>query len=277
MDPPPIIQVKIKHECRDPYEYLYHGYTANGDHSNYLQSPHFLVCADPNLCTTTEPPTQTPVNNALAGSTVSSLHKLKDIDNSGTFPWSTSRGWADWIALDRGFFVFGDLYEGEYRLKFHVFEVVKYVYHIGPAQTVGYAVIPTYFPNKAAFSRDLRHLKVLCLWVEYQVLDQCATGLLFGRDALKAYAMDIEESTSTILVRMPNRSPPFRIPIAESDRFSKRKHDARVFLAEDVNVRPHSEIWLPIHFQHTGDDVNLLFSPRRFTDLVEPAQHATPF
>jgi len=37
-------------------------------------------------------------------------------------------------ALDGGFFVFGDLSvkcEGEYRVKFHLYEVVKYVYHIG--------------------------------------------------------------------------------------------------------------------------------------------------
>jgi hypothetical protein len=87
VDPPPIIQVKIKDERQDPYQYiLYHDYIANGDHSNYLQSPHLFVCADPNLCTATEPPAQAPVNNALAGTTVSSLHRLKDIDNAGTFP-----------------------------------------------------------------------------------------------------------------------------------------------------------------------------------------------
>ena len=37
-------------------------------------------------------------------------------------------------ALAAGFFVFGDLSvkcEGEYRVKFHLYEVVKYVYHIG--------------------------------------------------------------------------------------------------------------------------------------------------
>jgi len=135
VDPPPIIQVKIKDERQDPYQYiLYHHYITNGDYSNYLQSPHLFVCADPNLCTATEPPGQAPVNNALAGTTVSSLHRLKDIDNAGDFPWLKLWARADWIALDGGFFVFGDLsvkYEGEYRLKFHLFEVVKYVYHMG--------------------------------------------------------------------------------------------------------------------------------------------------
>ncbi|RIB16041.1 velvet factor [Gigaspora rosea] len=47
----------------------------------------------------------------LAGTIVSSLHKLKDIDNS-----------------DGGFFVFGDIsvrVEGRYRLQFSLFEIIE--------------------------------------------------------------------------------------------------------------------------------------------------------
>ncbi|KAI8099885.1 velvet factor [Halteromyces radiatus] len=47
----------------------------------------------------------------LAGSTVSSLYRLRDIDDS-----------------DGGFFVFGDLYckkQGHYRLQFSLFEIVE--------------------------------------------------------------------------------------------------------------------------------------------------------
>ena len=58
-------------------------YGADRGNSNYLQSPHLFVCAD--LCTATDPAGQDGLNNALAGTTVSSLHRLKDIDNAGNF------------------------------------------------------------------------------------------------------------------------------------------------------------------------------------------------
>ncbi|KAI9032876.1 velvet factor [Phycomyces nitens] len=51
----------------------------------------------------------TPNHNALSGQAVSSLYKLKDIDNH-----------------DGGFFIFGDLsvkVEGRFRLKFTLFEI----------------------------------------------------------------------------------------------------------------------------------------------------------
>jgi hypothetical protein len=85
VDPPPIIQVKIKDERQDPCQYiLYNDCIANGNRSNYLQSPHLFVCADPHLCAATEPEA-TVGSNMLAGTTVSSLHRLKDIDNAGNF------------------------------------------------------------------------------------------------------------------------------------------------------------------------------------------------
>ncbi|KAI8379497.1 velvet factor-domain-containing protein [Radiomyces spectabilis] len=51
----------------------------------------------------------TPNHNALSGQTVSSMYRLKDVDNH-----------------DGGFFIFGDLsvkVEGRFRLKFSVFEI----------------------------------------------------------------------------------------------------------------------------------------------------------
>ncbi|KAI9481682.1 MAG: velvet factor [Benjaminiella poitrasii] len=51
----------------------------------------------------------TPTHNALSGQTVSSMYKLKDIDN-----------------YDGAFFIFGDLsvkVEGSYRLKLSLFEI----------------------------------------------------------------------------------------------------------------------------------------------------------
>ena len=71
-------------------------------------------------------------NQALAGTLVSSLHRLKDIDNSGlsslvpplSFPFPNS----EQILPDGGFFVFGDLsvkIEGHFRLRFSLFEMKK--------------------------------------------------------------------------------------------------------------------------------------------------------
>lgn len=56
-------------------------------------------------------PVPVPPSTALAGTLVSSLHRLKDVDNN-----------------DGGFFVFGDLsvkIEGDFRLKFSLFEIRK--------------------------------------------------------------------------------------------------------------------------------------------------------
>ncbi|KAH0548572.1 hypothetical protein GP486_007884, partial [Trichoglossum hirsutum] len=96
VDPPPIIQLRIKDDS-DPAQ-------------NYLQSPYYFMCCnlyDP----LHEQPATTAPHTALAGTLVSSLHRLKDIDNS-----------------DGGFFVFGDLsvkLEGEFRLRFSLFEMLK--------------------------------------------------------------------------------------------------------------------------------------------------------
>ncbi|MCJ1375033.1 hypothetical protein MMC20_006267 [Loxospora ochrophaea] len=96
VDPPPIIQLHIR-DASDPTQ-------------NYLQSPYFFM-----LCTlwdaTYDQPPQTSLQSALAGTLVSSLHRLKDVDNT-----------------DGGFFVFGDLsvkLEGDFRLRFNLFEMVK--------------------------------------------------------------------------------------------------------------------------------------------------------
>ena len=74
-------------------------------------------------------PTQIALQTALAGTLVSSLHRLKDINNNG---WSivllTLCTEIDGALADGGFFVFGDLsvkVEGEYRLQFGLFDMRK--------------------------------------------------------------------------------------------------------------------------------------------------------
>ncbi|MCJ1317587.1 hypothetical protein MMC15_002912 [Xylographa vitiligo] len=96
VDPPPIIQLIVRDD-NDPAQ-------------NYLQSPYFFMCC--NLWGATEDRhIQQDSTAVLAGTLVSSLHRLKDIDNT-----------------DGGFFVFGDLsvkVEGDFRLRFSLFEMFK--------------------------------------------------------------------------------------------------------------------------------------------------------
>ncbi|KAJ5627348.1 Velvet factor, partial [Penicillium herquei] len=95
IDPPPIVQLRVREEG---------SYLA----THYLQSPYYFMCCSLYDATEDRPVPVAP-STALAGTLVSSLHRLKDVDNS-----------------DGGFFVFGDLsvkIEGEYRLKFTLFEM----------------------------------------------------------------------------------------------------------------------------------------------------------
>ncbi|KAJ9220456.1 hypothetical protein DTO169C6_7200 [Paecilomyces variotii] len=97
IDPPPIIQLRI----RDGNHYL---------SQNYLQNPYYFMCMSLYDAAEDRPATVQP-STALAGTLVSSLHRLKDVDNS-----------------DGGFFIFGNLFikvEGEFRLRFTLFEMRK--------------------------------------------------------------------------------------------------------------------------------------------------------
>lgn len=87
VDPPPIIQLKIRDDS-DPAQYVT-GMPPVRDQNadffncrNYLQSPYYFMCT--NLYNSThDTPSPIPPHQALAGTLVSSLHRLKDIDNSG--------------------------------------------------------------------------------------------------------------------------------------------------------------------------------------------------
>ncbi|KAG0198217.1 hypothetical protein BGX28_008330 [Mortierella sp. GBA30] len=98
IDPPPIVQIKLAHPSSDR-------------NSDYLQSPYLFMCC--NLVHAEDPSGEivAPAHRALAGTVVSSLNRLKDVDNS-----------------DGGFFVFGDMsvrIEGRFRLRFTLFELVE--------------------------------------------------------------------------------------------------------------------------------------------------------
>ncbi|KAI7905628.1 velvet factor-domain-containing protein [Cokeromyces recurvatus] len=97
IEPPPILQLHWKN-CTE------------NELKKCLQSPFYFTVA--NLVTEDDPETPLlPIQNYLSGSTVSSLYRLRDIDNS-----------------DGGFFVFGDLAvkkEGRFKLRFSLFEIVE--------------------------------------------------------------------------------------------------------------------------------------------------------
>ncbi|KAF1833756.1 hypothetical protein BDW02DRAFT_461427, partial [Decorospora gaudefroyi] len=93
VDPPPILQLKVLQES-DP-------------HQQFLQNPYLFVSVSLWKHDKDEPIESTP-NDSLAGTLVSSLHRLKDVDNK-----------------DGGFFVFGDIsikVQGPYRLHFSLYE-----------------------------------------------------------------------------------------------------------------------------------------------------------
>jgi Velvet factor len=69
-------------------------------------------------------------NADLTGTLVSSLHRVKDTENNGRYAISSDWPLAEIIGADVGYFVFQDLSirrEGEYRLKFSLFELQRFV------------------------------------------------------------------------------------------------------------------------------------------------------
>ncbi|KAF9933224.1 hypothetical protein FBU30_006165 [Linnemannia zychae] len=98
IDPPPIVQIKLADASTDK-------------NKDYLQSPYLFMCC--NLVHADDPNGEivAPAHRALAGTVVSSLNRLKDVDNS-----------------DGGFFVFGDIsvrIEGRFCLRFTLFELIE--------------------------------------------------------------------------------------------------------------------------------------------------------
>ncbi|KAK4518003.1 uncharacterized protein ATC70_001352 [Mucor velutinosus] len=95
IDPPPIVQMRLNNATPQQTDAFH-------------QNSYFYMCA--NLAHPSDDnEIYTPTHNALSGQTVSSMYKLKDIDNH-----------------DGAFFIFGDLsvkVEGSFRLKLSLFEI----------------------------------------------------------------------------------------------------------------------------------------------------------
>ncbi|KAI8881987.1 hypothetical protein K501DRAFT_222067 [Backusella circina FSU 941] len=100
IEPPPILQLHLQN-CSDQ------------DLKKCLQSPFYFMVA--NIVKADDPNTVLSNQEYLSGSAVSSLYRLRDIDNT-----------------DGGFFVFGDLAvkkEGKFQLKFSLFEIIDGIVH----------------------------------------------------------------------------------------------------------------------------------------------------
>lgn len=70
----------------------------------------------------------TPNHNALCGQTVSSMYRLKDIDNLGMYTASLLHHMLIMLTIDGGFFILGDLsvkVQGQFRLKLTLFEITS--------------------------------------------------------------------------------------------------------------------------------------------------------
>jgi hypothetical protein len=101
VDPPPIIELRV---------------TSNADPGKqFLQSPYlFMQCTlqvEQQSSSSDNSPSQVAACQEITGQSVSSLHRLKDINNE-----------------DGGFFVFGDIsirVLGRHRLNFSLFELRK--------------------------------------------------------------------------------------------------------------------------------------------------------
>ncbi|KAI1316879.1 hypothetical protein EDD11_009369 [Mortierella claussenii] len=98
IDPPPIVQIKLADPTSDR-------------NKDYLQSPYLFMCCNLVHADDVSGEIVAPAHRALAGTVVSSLNRLKDVDNS-----------------DGGFFVFGDMsvrIEGRFCLRFTLFELIE--------------------------------------------------------------------------------------------------------------------------------------------------------
>ncbi|KAI9707951.1 MAG: hypothetical protein M1820_004370 [Bogoriella megaspora] len=115
VDPPPIIQLRVKEES-DP-----------GKH--YLQNPYLFMCCSLLVNGQQEDEPQQ-ASKLIGGTLVSSLHRLKDVNNEGWYQGLHKQHSWKWLTdrADGGFFVFGDLYIkllGQHTLNFSLFELDK--------------------------------------------------------------------------------------------------------------------------------------------------------
>jgi hypothetical protein len=140
---------------------------------------------------------------------------------------------------------------------------------IGNSKTpaCGYVVLPLHLPNTAALSGDERSAWVAKMWVEFQVVEECPAGFLVGVDSISAYKMAIDYQKS--VVHLNSFDPPLKIPITDGARFSPKHIDPRIYAAEPINIRPYSEVWVPVRFTALREQTHLFVTPVRHANVAE--------
>jgi hypothetical protein len=133
--------------------------------------------------------------------------------------------------------------------------------------TLGYVVLPVYFPNIAAMTGDEKHAQLVKLFIEFQVVEKCLAGYLVGMDAMKAYKMIIDAGRSHVTIGA--FSPPIRVPILDGNIYEKAKFDPRVFTTQPVSLKPFSDAWVPIRFSPLKAKREYLLTPIRHVHRVE--------
>jgi hypothetical protein len=105
------------------------------------------------------------------------------------------------------------------------------------------------------------------MWVEFQVVERCPAGYLLGVDAMAAYKISIDYPNLTITLRAFD--PVIKVPIAVQTKCTTRHVDPRIFAAKAVNMRPYSEVWVPVRFSPLNQHSDLFVTPVRHTNIAE--------
>ncbi|KAG1141852.1 hypothetical protein G6F37_005619 [Rhizopus arrhizus] len=247
IEPPPILQLRWDHATEEELK-------------KCLQSPFYFMVA--NLVTEQDPEILLlPTQDYLSGSTVSSLHRLCDLDNS-----------------DAGFFVFGDLNvkkEGTFRLQFSLFEIVdgqvenRKIVYSNPFTVY----LPKHFPGpleatflSRAFSDQGVKMKIR---KEHRI--QCRKRKNTG-DSKSSTKPPPKRSSLTI-----SSSPPsYAHPSSNSSDVFFGRWQATTRIPE----KPHQSVSLDKHnFQHTfpSPESTATYSPfvHHRKDAIEPDAYSS--
>lgn len=140
---------------------------------------------------------------------------------------------------------------------------------IGNSKTLadGYVVLLVHLPNSAALSGDERSARIAKLWIEFQVVDDCPAGYLIGVDAIAAYKMSIDYPKLSITLNAFD--PKIKIPISDDNKYTSQRIDPRIYAAEAVQIRPYSEIFVPMRYTQFDRRTNLLVTPVRHANIAE--------
>src|SRR5947207_3567082 len=79
-----------------------------------------------------------------------------------------------------------------YNLKFHNIENIT-------INMQDYIILPIYFSNIIIISKNALKIRILCLSIEFQVIEQVVAGFLIERDVLKVYKIIIDKELDQIV------------------------------------------------------------------------------